>query len=192
MEGYDFMQEKEIKVLLSKDKYDFINSDFKWNKYLIQTNYYYRDLSSAENSNVTIRVRQYGDKYTLQVKVPVTRNNAVHVNNEYEIVLPDVPVVISSDMIFKLSGVKMGDCTNVGSLTTRRKIFAYNDLTLICLDENTYFDITDYELEIEYKDEVDEKLLEFFRSNIGDISKSAVGKYTRFLNEYVKRNAIIL
>ena len=62
------MQEKEIKILLDKDTYDFINTTFDWNKYLIQTNYYYKDLSSDDNNNLTVRVRQYGDKYTLQVK----------------------------------------------------------------------------------------------------------------------------
>lgn len=192
MKGYDFMQEKEIKILLPKEKYDFIDSTFKWNKYLSQTNYYYKDLLSDENSNVTVRVRQYGDKYTLQVKVPVTRNDSLHVNNEYEIVLTDAPFVISSDRIFKLSGVKMGDCTNIGSLTTRRKIFDYDNSTEICLDISTYFDVTDYEIEIEYKDEVDEKVLKFISDNTGDISKSAKGKYTRFLNEYIRRNSIIL
>lgn len=186
------MQEKEIKILLTKEKYDFINSAFKWNKYLIQTNYYYKDLSSDENSNMTIRVRQYGDKYTLQVKVPVTRNDSLHVNNEYEIVLTDLPLVISSDMIFNLSGIKMGNCTNIGSLTTRRKIFDYDDTTEICLDMNTYFDSIDYEIEIEYKDEVNNELLEFLKNNIGDLSKKAKGKYTRFLTEYIKRNAVIL
>lgn len=186
------MQEKEIKILLDKDTYDFINTTFDWNKYLIQTNYYYKDLSSDGNNNLTVRVRQYGDKYTLQVKVPVERNDSVHVNNQYEIVLPEVPQLISSDMIFKLCGVKMGDCTNIGSLTTRRKIFSYDNTTQIYLDMNTYFDITDYEIEIGYKAEVDEKLLEFIGENLGDISKSSKGKYTRFLNEYVKRNAIIL
>lgn len=186
------MQEKEIKILLSKEKYNIINSKFEWNKYRIQTNYYYKDLSSDKNSNITVRVRQYGQKYTLQVKVPVERKNSLHINNEYEIVLTDIPLVIPAEMIYKLSGVKMGDCKNIGSLTTRRKIFDYDVSTVICLDTNTYFDITDYELEIEYKDEVDKKLINFLENNIGKPYENAKEKYTRFLNEYIKRNAIIL
>ncbi len=177
------MQEKEIKILLTEEKYDLINSIFKWDKKIVQTNHYYIDKSS-ENMKITVRVREIDGEYKLQIKVPVSREKSLHVNTEYELSLSSLPEVIPSETIYRLTEIKMGDCTYAGSLKTIRKVYNCDEFTEICLDDNTYFGKRDYELEVEYINEIDEGLLDILRQNLGSIDFKAKGKVSRFMKEY--------
>ena len=79
------MIEKEIKILLSKEQYEKIEKVFSWKKKFTQINFYYGDLEKIdENGELTVRVRQNGDNYKLQIKKPVVYDEALHIKEEYE------------------------------------------------------------------------------------------------------------
>lgn len=72
------MIEKEIKILLSKEQYEKIEKVFSWKKKFTQINFYYGDLEKIdENGELTVRVRQNGDNYKLQIKKPVVYDEAL-------------------------------------------------------------------------------------------------------------------
>lgn len=74
------MIEKEIKILLSKEQYEKIEKVFSWKKKFTQINFYYGDLEKIdENGELTVRVRQNGDNYKLQIKKPVVYDEALHI-----------------------------------------------------------------------------------------------------------------
>ena len=57
--------------------------------------------------------------------------------------------------------------------------------TEICLDKTTYFDKTDYEIEIEYSGEDIPGELTSELNRLGvEFRENAVGKYSRFLQAY--------
>ena len=86
------MIEKEIKILLSKEQYEKIEKVFSWKKKFTQINFYYGDLEKIdENGELTVRVRQNGDNYKLQIKKPVVYDEALHIKEEYERDIKDLP-----------------------------------------------------------------------------------------------------
>lgn len=64
------IEEKEIKILLSKEEYNRVAALFRWDKEFTQTNYYYGNNETVDSDNTTIRVREKEGKFFLQVKIP--------------------------------------------------------------------------------------------------------------------------
>jgi len=133
------------------------------------------------NKNITVRIREINNSYLLQIKVPVNEKGSLHIKKEYEMIVNEVPKEISSDDIFNLCGIRVNSIKLIGSLQTIRKINFLDENTEICLDKNKYLNTLDYEIEIEYKENLDIKLLEQIKNLNIDICLSVQGKYSRFL-----------
>lgn len=177
------MEEKEIKILLEENQYNNALEIFKWNKEIIQINHYYTSALTQEKK-VTVRVRQIGDKYYLQIKAPLSRKKSLHISAESEKELMHLPKSISGEELEKLCGIELGDCKYVGELKTVRKVCNYDDNTEICLDENFYLGKTDYEIEVEYTGEQNGALISMIETRISPRSKKTQGKVSRFMSEY--------
>ena len=54
----------------------------------------------------------------------------------------------------------------------------------LCLDKTTYFDKTDYEVEVEYEEKISADLLMKLTSLGVRFNEKCVGKFSRFLAEY--------
>ena len=74
--------EREIKISLTQDQYKTAEKLFQWGKIIEQTNFYY--IPQQDTGMTSIRVRQIGDRYFLQLKAPISENGALHVKKEYE------------------------------------------------------------------------------------------------------------
>lgn len=69
--------EREIKISLTKEQYNTAEKLFQWGKIIEQTNFYY--IPQQDTGMTSIRVRQIGEKYFLQLKAPISENGALHV-----------------------------------------------------------------------------------------------------------------
>lgn len=69
--------EREIKISLTQEQYKTAEKLFQWNKIIEQTNFYY--IPQRDSGMTSIRVRQIGEKYFLQLKAPISENGALHV-----------------------------------------------------------------------------------------------------------------
>lgn len=117
------MIEKEIKILLSKEQYEKIEKVFSWKKKFTQINFYYGDLEKIdENGELTVRVRQNGDNYKLQIKKPVVYDEALHIKEEYERDIKDLPDKILGEQLKDILGMDFPDFYMLGKLETQRKV----------------------------------------------------------------------
>lgn len=111
------MIEKEIKILLSKEQYEKIEKVFSWKKKFTQINFYYGDLEKIdENGELTVRVRQNGDNYKLQIKKPVVYDEALHIKEEYERDIKDLPDKILGEQLKDILGMDFPDFYMLGKL----------------------------------------------------------------------------
>lgn len=177
--------ENEFKIMLTKAEYEQILAMYEFES-IVQTNHYY-DTSSLEMSarHITVRVREFSEKFFLQVKLPTEiQFSRVEFCEELE----GIPESISADYLKSLIGMDLSDVCRLGSLKTMRNVHKF-DGGEIDLDRSEYFDITDYELEIEFSNEAAaRKVLEEICTAVGisDSAEVCSGKLHRFLGEYVK------
>jgi uncharacterized protein YjbK len=136
-----------------------------------QINYYYDDsIFSLFERNETLRVRQIGDKLTLEYKHSKKHIGNIRRSEESStqiIVLPKIIIIGSIET------------TMSGFLITERNDFLLKD-TKISLDRSIYLGMVDYELEVETNglDELPQCLttLTYIERN------AAKGKYRRFVS----------
>lgn len=135
----------------------------------------------------TIRIREKLGKLKLQFKVPQKIEGSLHVKEEYEQNVDEVSDYISKDEIYGTCGFFCKDDAKLlGNLKTIRRICNKYQYVEIALDKNSYFDVVDYEIEIEYIGEFPQHILdELEKINIYS-GKEVSGKNKRFLNEYKK------
>lgn len=174
--------EQEVKVLLSKEQYQLLDSRFTWNEILFQKNTYYtaKEKQGSEKYN-TIRIRELNGKYYLQVKISVSESGSLHVKKEYEKEIDGIKEVISKAELKELTGVDLPDVNKAGTLITERKLCYRDDIHAeICLDKSDYFDVTDYELEVEYTGEYPADLVKQIESYGIDMNYHGAGKCGRF------------
>lgn len=181
--------EKEIKILLSEEHYNTIDNQFDWKEEYEQVNYYYETVGEVVDLERTIRIRCKNGKKKLQIKIPEYRDKSLHVKNEYEEVVSDIPRVLDKEVLNNLAGeVFSSDATLVGTLTTLRKINTQFDNVEICLDRNEYLGMIDYELEIEFTGPYPDEILNIIKKYITVTDAEARGKHSRFLQR--KMNSI--
>lgn len=138
------MLEYEKKVLLTPKEYEFLlNHIYTEGVRTIQTNYYYDTPELSMNElGITCRIRKKGDSFIATIKS--------HQSNEPECSWEQsFPVDTVSDS-FPLENMQL---ILLGSLTTDRTVVHHPDEPIITIDKNTYLDMTDFELEIEYPKE---------------------------------------
>ena len=136
-------KEHEFKMMLTKDEYHFLLRFF--NKMMVQsglqTNYYYDTRNEdMRKKNVTVRVREKNNRLIGTIKRHLdTQGYSI----EERFCVDTIPrVIMLDDTPLWLQG----------SLRTERKIFKVCDGITMMLDLNRYFDVVDYELEIEYSE----------------------------------------
>lgn len=147
--------EREIKISLTKEQYNTAEKLFQWGKIIEQTNFYY--IPQQDTGMTSIRVRQIGEKYFLQLKAPISENGALHVKKEYEQQLDSLPEKLTAQELSQLVGSDFPAADLAGSLNTQRKLCTDFDHVEICLDKSEYLGLTDYELELEYTADYPEK-----------------------------------
>ncbi|MBD7912520.1 CYTH domain-containing protein [Clostridium cibarium] len=181
------MIEQENKVLLSRFQYDIIDKKFKWNEVIEQKNYYYVN-DFTINKDITVRVREKKSRLLLQVKIPISKKESLHIKKEYEKEILELPTLITSKELEDLCGCKLGDVKYLSELQTLRKVCNWSNNVEICLDLNKYLNITDYELEIEYVGLEPRELIEHLTNIDICFKRNIKGKFSRFMSEYIKLN----
>lgn len=180
--------EKEIKILLDEEQYLEVMNYFNFEKPVEQMNYYYAN-DEIINSDITIRIRKKLGQVKLQFKVPQKIEGSLHVKAEYEHKVDEVSDYISKEEIYNVCGFSCKDDAKLlGNLKTIRRICNAYPNVEIALDKNLYFDVVDYEIELEYIGEFPQDILdELEKINIYS-GKDISGKNKRFLNEYKKQS----
>lgn len=172
--------EIEFKTLLNKDKYLEMKEYFKQAIVIRQSNHYYK--YSDESVLISTRIREINHSFTLTFKQDCAQGRM-------ETNFADID---SIDRAFEKKEVKAflvehhlhASFVPIGTLNTTR-LLIIEDHQEICLDENKYAGITDYELEVESIDDAtaaqerfDELILKF------DIKeKKSISKFTRYLEK---------
>lgn len=179
------MIEKELKVILTQEQYECLRGRFRWNEIRLQKNHYYVDVHNRMKSeDITVRARECKGKIYLQVKMPIQNEGPVHVKKEFEALLDSIPDEISGEFLTSLCTAEFPTVRRIGDLTTERCIFKWDEHTEVCLDKNSYWNMVDYEIEVEYQGELDEAILNLFAENNIKIENHVEGKCRRFFNIY--------
>lgn len=172
------MIEQEIKILLTEKEYLSILTSIKWEKSLKQVNHYYADPEGAQKGRgLSIRVRELGDRYYLQMKRTITEQGLLHIKEEYEYEMQSVPDMIED---LTIRDITIEKAWKMGCLRTIRHVYHWDDYTEICLDENSYLGIKDYELEIEFTQELSDSFKCWLQNTGLDLKGFVPGKYSRF------------
>ncbi len=186
--------EIEYKAMLDQARYEELLDQFskfaKLEASYTQTNYYFdTEDFLLINQGVTVRLRNIGDSWVFQVKVPNESKGQFNSQTEY---VSEVAGLLASDFIHNgivkynqllkniaiLEGTDVETLQIVGKLETIRQDFSFYTDT-ISLDKNTYLDVVDYELEWETSNHhYVMYMFEHFRLE----PMKNVGKVTRFLD----------
>lgn len=146
--------EIELKTLLKKDEYDHLKDQFTGVTPVLQKNYY-MDTPDFElrEKKVAMRIRTFGDWAELTLKVPQSVGNMEY-NQKLELTdaegylsKEELPQGLVLDELAK-HGIQSKKWQVLGCLTTLR-YERQTPIGLMALDESQYFDIRDYELELE-------------------------------------------
>lgn len=182
------MLETEYKSLISKEAYRKIENFYDWDWVQEQTNNYYSDKDGVLADNrIMFRVRSKGGKSVIQVKHHKNKNSSLQICEENEFPIDGVPEIIENGE--KYTGLVSPPLYRLGCTVTLRHSRMWDSATEICLDKTSYFDRTDYEIEVEYTgDEMPEKLLSELAGLGVEFKAQAIGKYSRFLQAYKEQD----
>ncbi|MFV8827413.1 CYTH domain-containing protein [Alkalihalobacterium sp. APHAB7] len=148
--------EIEAKNLLTKDELYRLQHylSIEDNQFVTQTNHYFETSNfDLKEKKSALRIREKNGQYVITLKQPnevgLMETNQIVSKEEAEQMietgkLPDGEVKVD----VKALSVPLNQFTCLGSLTTSRAEVTYKN-QLVVLDISQYFDIVDYELEIE-------------------------------------------
>ncbi len=181
------MTETEIKSIIDETTYKQAIKAFKWDSVKEQTNYYYTDKNGIlREKRIMVRVRVVDGIPKIQIKLHKNENSPLQICEENEYETDCVPDVIDSEKAREITGIDTGELYKMGFASTVRNL-KYHNGSELCLDKTTYFDKTDYEVEVEYEDKMSADLLMKLTSLGIAFNKKCVGKFSRFLDEYEKQ-----
>ena len=176
------MLETEYKSIITREVYDRIKEHYKWDWIKHQINSYYVDEAGELGKRHTVvRVREKDGRFAVQVKAHKNPGEALQVCEETEFPADGAPEEFSAEDGYRFTGVKTGRLKKAGSLDTLRHSLMWNENTEICLDKSEYFDMCDYEVEVEYTGEMPAELMDELSSMGVEFKEKSVGKYTRFI-----------
>ncbi len=179
------MLETELKSIITKDLYEKIKNEFNWDSAAEQVNHYYSDKNNILQKNrIMARVRVKNGISKIQVKLHKNENSPLQICEETEFDISSPPKIIDADKAKKITGLDVGELHEIGVAKTFRHSLMWNSETEICLDKTDYFDVTDYEIEVEYKGEADSVLLKRLNELGVNFKEKSVGKFSRFLSIY--------
>lgn len=178
------MQETEIKAIIDKETFERVAEYFKWESVKEQTNSYYTDSSSTLKKNgITFRIRTVNDVNKIQIKKHQKTDSALQISEESEFEIDNIPEKFTAKEVFELTGIEK-EVFLLGALTTLRHSLFYCDGVEICLDKSDYLDVTDYEIEVEYTNEIPPQLKEKLLELGVSFEKKASGKCSRFMGRF--------
>ena len=140
------MIERELKQLISSQDYiallSFLSS-FP-SESIEQLNHYYDTENGYYNSiHTTVRIREKNGRLKGTVKSHVICNKSIE--RDFKVSsLPERFVIDERNVFYK------------GKLHTERKIYRLGNGLILFLDKNSYLDTVDYEIEIEYPEDLEE------------------------------------
>lgn len=180
------MIENEFKIMLTEEQYKKLLAKYDFTT-VTQVNYYY-DTGELDMSarHTTVRVRELGGNFYLQVKLPTDRAlSRVELSTE----LQELPETLSGEVLKSLAEIDFPELKMLGSLKTTRSVWKF-DGGEIDLDKSEYFGKTDYEVEIEFTNEENARkilgeITEFLEIKPG--AEVCAGKIRRFLEEYKRQ-----
>ena len=143
------MLEYEKKFMLTEDEYNSIKKMYGELPSDTQKNYYFDTDDLAMNKlGITYRIRKQNGIYKATIKDHSTDyadcSVELHLTEKNEL-----DPIVFSDMGLKYQG----------TLTTNRMIIYKDSFCEVVLDFNTYLGFTDYELEIEYMENYEQKAI---------------------------------
>lgn len=172
--------EIELKTLLKKDEYNRLKDQFTDVTSVLQKNYYI-DTPDFElrEKKVAMRIRTFEDWAELTLKVPKSVGNMEYNQKlqlkdaEDYLSKEELPQGLVLDELAK-HGIQSKKWQVLGCLTTLRYEMK-TAIGLMALDESQYFDIIDYELELEVENHEQGKqdFQQFFRGKSDFLSKSS-------------------
>ena len=194
--------EYEKRVLLNKEQYEelvsFYLSRYPNQHFINQTNSYFDTFSfTLKNRNIVFRLRNIGDqKMELTLKIKKTEGDEEITQRltyfEGENVLSSlrIPEGEIKEMLLMI-GISFSEYHLIGSLKTKRLEIPFDDY-LVVIDENSYFGIVDYNLEIESssKNRAKSILLDICQSFDFEYKKDYLSKSSRLI-EQVKNKQFI-
>ena len=149
----------------------------------------YEYVKNRRTENFTYLNEKLFSVNKLQLKIPQKTDKALHINKEYEKKVNRVLQHISKEEIYELSGLHCSnDVKLLGSLKTIRCICNTFPNVKIALDKSFYFNNIDYEIEIEYVDELSIDIVDRLKMLDLHLDKDVNGKNKRFLSAYKKYN----
>jgi uncharacterized protein YjbK len=154
--GGEFMLEYEKKIMLTANEYHTLAMSNRCKNIpkQLQTNYYFDDDNFTMNKKgITCRIRHKNGKYTACVK----NHNTNHCDCSMESNLPED--VKFDPHFFKTLGLQ---CQ--GELVTERIVIYKDSDCEIMLDRNVYLGHTDFELEVEYCQDSEQKAQKLIKS----------------------------
>lgn len=181
------MKETELKSIIDFDTYTKVKRAFNWGSVFTQENHYYTDRGGILRKNhIMVRVRVTDDTAKIQVKRHTNSDSPLQICEETEFETDGVSETIDAQTAKKVTGMDVGELYRMGASATKRRTLRRGD-TELCLDKTTYFDTTDYEVELEYVEKMSADLLIKLMSLGVAFNQKSVGKFSRFLGEYKKR-----
>lgn len=182
------MTETELKSIIDEELYEKVEKNFEWESIKEQKNYYYTDeAGTLRSKHIMVRIREINGIAKIQVKFHKNSNSPLQICEENEYEIDDIPDFLSEELTKKITGENVGRLYKMGCAVTKRNSLVHNGSEL-CLDKTTYFDKTDYEVEVEYEDKMSAELLMRLTSLGVKFNEKSVGKFSRFLKEYEKIN----
>lgn len=183
------MLETELKCIIAKEVYDKVRAAFDWDNENEQINYYYTDEQRVLRKNrVMVRVRARNNSFKLQVKLRKNADSPLQICEETEYDIGGAPIKIPADTAKTVTGLDVGELVKMGGSKTLRSSLTWDKSTEICLDKTDYFDVTDYEIEIEYKDKVSQELINKLLGLGVVFKENSIGKFSRFLKKFDEFN----
>ena len=180
------MKETELKCIIDFDTYTRVKRAFNWKRVFEQENHYYTDRAGILRKNrIMVRVRVTGDVSKIQVKLHKNSDSPLQICEEMEYEVEGVPDTLSAETAKQITGMDVGELYRMGASVTKRRILRRGNSEL-CLDKTTYFDKTDYEIELEYIEKMSADLLIKLMPLGVAFNKKSIGKFSRFLEEYKK------
>lgn len=182
------MKETELKSIIDEETYKKVKRAFNWTSVKEQENHYYTDRNGVLRKNrIMVRIRVIDGVSKIQVKLHKNSGSPLQICEETEYDIEGIPETLSADTAKEITGMDVGELYLMGCAVTKRRTLK-RDTSELCLDKTTYFDKTDYEVELEYVDKMSADILIKLMPLGVAFNKQCIGKFSRFLEEYNKRN----
>ena len=180
--------EIEYKILLTENIFNDILKYYPNHKDYIQTNYYFTH-PLLQQKKYMLRIREKNNTFEMTLKKPL-KNHRLEMNvdinqKDKDDFIQHLPIQNEIIDILKQEGIDIKELQQQFSLTTHRYDIILDE-GVLSLDDNTYLNQHDYELEFECYDETVgfQKFLEIIKPYHLDYQQNCMSKVQRALKAY--------